>query len=81
MRTIILTCLVLAMAGCTSRKIAYKGVSYEHTSFGTAQSFGKLRIQHPSGAAVEVDNFANDQVSAVREVKEIVVELNKLKGP
>lgn len=71
----------LILAGCTSRKITYGDVTYDHQSFGTKHSFGKLKVTHPNGLAVEVENFANDQVGALREVHGILQEANKLKSP
>lgn len=73
--------LVLTMMGCTSRKITYGDVTYDHRSFGTTTSFGKLMVTHPNGLSVQVENFANDQVGALREVHGILQEANKLKAP
>lgn len=80
---LLLTALVAAllMTGCTSRKITYGDVTYDHRSFGTTTSFGKLKVVHPNGLAVEVENFANDQVGALREAHGILTEVNKLKSP
>ncbi len=76
--TVILVCAIAGL-GCTCRNISYDGVTYSHRSFGTTSSFGKLTINHPSGASVEIENFSNDQVGAIREVKDLIQEVNKLK--
>jgi len=66
---------------CTCRVVDYQGVKYSHKSFGTSQSFGELSVQFQSNgqASVILKNFANDQVSIIRELKETLQEINNLK--
>lgn len=71
------------LPGCTIREVSHRGVKYRHVSFATTQSFGEMRVALDTNgeASVTIKNFANDQVSAIREVKETIIELNKLKAP
>lgn len=82
MRIILLLALVV-LAGCTSRDVSYHGITYRHRAFLNQQAFGKLNVQiNTNGvASVSVENFANDQVSAIREAKELAREMNNLKSP
>lgn len=81
MRTLFTILAASALCGCTFRTVQHpSGVVYTHRSFGVVQSFGELTIDYTTNSArVTLKNFANDQVSAIREAKEFVQEVNKLK--
>lgn len=74
--------LVLLVTGCTLREVQYQGVTYKHRSFLNQTALGRLDVTVSSNgiANVRLENYANDQVSAVREAKELLTEVNKLKG-
>jgi len=83
MKTSILLLIGFACMGCTCREISYRGVKYSHKSWLVSQAFGELAVKITTNDTAEVTlkNFSNDQVSALREAKEILVEANKLKSP
>jgi hypothetical protein len=81
MKTSLLLAIAFACTAMTCRVVEHpSGVRYSHRSFGVVQSFGELTIDYNTNSArVTLKNFANDQVSAIREAKEFVQEVNKLK--
>jgi hypothetical protein len=82
MKLILIASIAVMLCGCVYRTVEYDKVKYTHKSFMTQQAFGELEFSTTTnGATVKVKNFANDQVSAVREVKEVLQEMNKLKTP
>ena len=81
MRLSFLLLVALACIGCTCRKVEYLGISYTHTSWLTMQSFGELKVTIGTNGSANVmlKNYANDQVSAIREAKEFVQAVSELK--
>lgn len=67
------------LTGCTFRTVRYQGVEYSHRSFAASQTFGELHVRVTNGVAdVKIINFANDQVSAIRETRGLIQDVRGL---